>query len=213
MSAASHLTQAHSSDGHHEDSTMVFGFWVYILSDLILFATLFATYIVFASSYNGGPHGSTLVEGKKLFDLPYVLIETFILLFSSITYGFAMVRTHRDSIRGVKFWLAITALLGICFVGMEINEFHHLVSVLHDHVLNPSGVISAYFSAFFCLVGTHGLHVSLGILWMLFMFVQLNRSGLSAENRTRLACLSIFWHFLDIVWVGVFTVVYLMGVL
>lgn len=207
----SKIAADHHDHGHDDGSVMVFGFWVYILSDLILFATLFANYAVFASAYNGGPHGKTLVDGEQLFNLRLVLTETFLLLISSVTYGLAMVQSYKNNVSGVKMWLAITFALGASFVAMEIYEFSHFAHVLHDPVLNPSGVVSAFFSAVFALVGTHGLHVSIGLLWMLFMFLQLSRHGLNHHNRVRLTCLSIFWHFLDIVWIGVFTAVYLLG--
>lgn len=215
MSMVTDLNTHSEHDEHHthDNSVMTFGFWIYILSDLILFATLFANYVVFASSYNGGPHGNTLINGEKLFDLKFVLIETFILLFSSMTYGLAMVQMHKNNLSAVKGWLFLTFLLGASFIAMEIYEFHHLLHILNDPSLNPTGLISAYFSAFFALVGTHGLHVTAGLVWMGFMFLHLKRKGLDQDNRTRLSCLSIFWHLLDIVWIGVFTTVYLLGVL
>lgn len=206
------LNEAHQ-DHQHDDSIMLFGFWIYILSDLILFATLFANFFVFASAYYGGPHGNTIIEGETLFDLKFVMIETFLLLFSSITYGFAMISVKRNSLPAVKLWLAITFCLGLSFICMELYEFHHLYNVLHNPVLNHAHLISAYFSAFFMLVGTHGLHVTTGLIWIAIMFLQLWRSGLDSHNKTRLGCLSIFWHFLDIIWIGVFTAVYLLGVL
>ena len=213
MSDISKVNCSDTEHHHDESSTMIFGFWIYILSDLILFATLFATYAVFASSYSGGPHGTTLVDGEPLFNLKLVLTETFVLLFSSITYGLAMVQMHANNMAGVKKWLILTFLLGLSFVSMEIYEFHHFVHVLEDPFYNSTGRISAYFSAVFALVGTHGLHVSVGLLWMGFMFFQLKRNGIDQHNKTRLHCLSIFWHVLDIVWIGVFTAVYLLGVL
>jgi cytochrome o ubiquinol oxidase subunit 3 len=138
-----------------------------------------------------------------------VLTETFCLLLSSFTYGMAMLAFNKGRRSGVLGWLAITFLLGLCFIGMEINEFHHMVG----EGAGPSR--SAFLSSFFTLVGTHGLHVTSGLVWMAVMMavmmVQVALRGLSATNSTRLMCLSLFWHFLDIVWIGVFTVVYLMG--
>ncbi|MHC5306418.1 cytochrome (ubi)quinol oxidase subunit III [Bartonella sp. LJL80] len=220
--SATALNTAHADDHHHDSSsTMTFGFWVYILSDLILFSTLFATFAVFASAYGGGK------PGKEFIDLNFVLVETALLLFSSITYGLAMVQVYKGNLGGVKTWLGITFILGACFIGMEIYEFHHLLGeVFYFDPAAYAGidpetglkifgkeVLSAYWSAFFVLVGTHGLHVTTGLIWMALMFVHLSRRGLDEDNKTRLACLSIFWHFLDIVWVGVFTAVYLLGAL
>jgi len=213
MSVVSQIKTARMEDDHYDGSTMVLGFWIYILTDLILFATLFANFAVFSSAYNGGPHGTTIVDGEPLFNLNYVLVETFLLLISSITYGLAMVQANKNNLSGVRAWMAITFILGLCFIIMEVNEFHHLVGVLHDPAVNPAGITSAFFSAFFVLVGTHGLHVTVGLIWMALMFFHLSRAGLDSHNKTRLNCLSLFWHFLDIVWVGVFTAVYLLGVL
>jgi len=190
------------ADGHeHHDaaSTKVFGFWIYIMSDCILFATLFATYAVVGRNYAGGP------TGAMLFHLPDVLIETFCLLTSSFTYGLAMLAVRRGSRNVVLGWLGITFLLGASFVGMEVNEFYHLIIAGHG----PGQ--SAFLSAFFTLVSTHGLHVSIGLLWMAIMGVQVATKGLNTANNTRLMNLSLFWHFLDIVWICVFTFVYLMG--
>ena len=224
MSATATVTTAHAENHHDGSSTMVFGFWVYILSDLIIFATLFATFAVFASAYGGGP------AGKDFISLNYVLCETALLLFSSITYGMAMVQVRNGNIGGVKTWLAITFILGLAFIGMELNEFHELLFG-KENVFFPDPnayagvdpetgvrtfgkeVLSAYWSSFFVLVGTHGAHVTTGLIWMALMFVHLGRRGLDKDNKTRLSCLSIFWHFLDIVWVGVFTTVYLLGAL
>ncbi|UTO28509.1 cytochrome (ubi)quinol oxidase subunit III [Bartonella harrusi] len=210
-------------DGHHHDSSsvMTFGFWVYILSDLILFSTLFSTFAVFSASYGGGK------AGNEFIDLKFVLVETAILLLSSITYGFAMVQVHKRNLSSVRFWMAFTFVLGSCFIGMEIYEFHELLGEVFYYDpgayagIDPTTglqlfgkeVLSAYWSAFFALVGTHGLHVSVGLLWMIVMFFHLHRNGLDEDNKTRLTCLSIFWHLLDIVWVGVFTMVYLLGAL
>lgn len=212
---AANMNEVHVHIDHHEQetSTMIFGFWIYILSDLLLFATLFANFAIFASAYYGGPHGNSIIEGEKLFDLKYVLVETFTLLFSAVTYGFVMIAAKKNNLCLVKLFLGITFMLGVFFIALELNEFHHLYKVLHDPNLNQSHLISAYFSAFFILVGTHGIHVTAGLIWIFIMFLQLLKKGLNDHNQTRLSCLSLFWHFLDIVWVGVFTAVYLLGVL
>jgi cytochrome o ubiquinol oxidase subunit 3 len=200
-----HQADAHDAHDHgheHHDSTAVtvFGFWIYIMSDCILFASLFATFAVLNRNYAGGP------TGKDIFDLSYVLIETFCLLISSVTYGLAMLALNKANRPQVLFWLAVTFLFGLGFIGMEVNEFHHLVAEGHG----PDR--SAFLSSFFTLVGTHGLHVTCGLIWMAVMMFQIATRGLGTTITRRLMCLSLFWHFLDIVWIGVFTVVYLTGV-
>ncbi|WP_320150870.1 cytochrome o ubiquinol oxidase subunit III [uncultured Tolumonas sp.] len=188
---------------HHHDAgaNAVFGFWIYLMSDCILFASIFATYAVLSTSIAGGP------SGKDIFELPYVLVETFCLLISSFTYGMAMLAMNKGNQSSVMKWLGVTFLFGLAFIGMEINEFAHLI---HEGY-GPDR--SAFLSAFFTLVGTHGLHVTSGLIWMAVLMVQIVKNGLTAKNGTRLMCLSLFWHFLDIVWICVFTVVYLMGVM
>lgn len=191
---------AHHGEAEQADKTL-FGFWLYLMSDCVLFAGVFATFAVLSRNYAGGP------TGPEIFDLGYVLVETLLLLFSSVTYGFAILGMHRSSRGTVLFWLVVTFLFGLGFIGMEINEFHHLV-------LEGAGPWrSAFLSAFFTLVGTHGLHVTSGLVWMAVLIVQTARQGLGATVNRRLGLLSLFWHFLDIVWIGVFTLVYLMGVL
>jgi cytochrome o ubiquinol oxidase subunit III len=180
-------------------STTILGFWIYLMSDCLLFAALFATYSVLAQETAGDP------TGRALFALPYVLTETFCLLLSSFTYGMAMLALNKRRRSGVLGWLAVTFLLGLCFIGMELNEFHRMVG----EGAGPDR--SAFLSSFFALVGTHGLHVSSGLIWMAVMMIQVALRGLSPTNCTRLMCLSLFWHFLDIIWIGVFTAVYLLG--
>ena len=188
---------------HHHDAggNTVFGFWIYLMSDCLLFASLFAGYAVLGRNTAGGP------SGRELFDLRYVAIETLFLLVSSITYGMAMMGTLKRNATKVLLWLTVTGLFGLGFIGMEVNEFHHLV----EEGNGPGR--SAFLSAFFSLVGTHGIHVSSGLLWLLVLMYQVWSKGVTETNRTRLMCLSMFWHFLDIVWICVFTVVYLMGLL
>lgn len=187
---------------HHDSGSMtVFGFWIYLMTDCILFASIFATYAVLSTSFAGGP------TGKELFELDYVLVETFLLLLSSITYGLAMLAQHKGKKTQVIGWLAVTFAFGLGFIGMEINEFHHMIAAGHG----PDR--SGFLSAFFTLVGTHGLHVTCGLIWMAVLMAQIWQKGLTSTNNTRLMCLSLFWHFLDIVWICVFTVVYLMGVM
>ncbi len=191
---------AHEHHGHHDaGATKVFGFWIYLMSDLILFASLFATYAVLVNGIADGP------SGKEIFSLPFVLVETFLLLFSSITFGFAMLSMNKGSVSQVNLWLFVTFLFGLGFVVMEVYEFHELIAEGYS----PDR--SAFLSAFFALVSTHGLHVTAGLVWIIIMMIQVSRRGLTDVNRTRLSCLSLFWHFLDVVWICVFTVVYLMG--
>jgi cytochrome o ubiquinol oxidase subunit 3 len=199
LHATEHAAEEHGPE--HVGSVTVFGFWIYLMTDCILFATIFATYAVLVNSVAGGP------SGAEIFELPYVLVETFCLLFSSITYGFAMLAMHRGDKQKLLSWLAVTFLLGLAFIGLEINEFHQLISEGYG----PNR--SAFLSGFFTLVGTHGLHVICGLLWMAVLMFQVRAKGLTDTNQTRLRCLSLFWHFLDVVWICVFTVVYLMGVL
>jgi cytochrome o ubiquinol oxidase subunit 3 len=186
---------------HHPENGTLLGFWLYLMSDCLVFACLFAMYAVLGRSYAAGP------SGADLFDLPLVALNTSMLLLSSITYGFAMLEMQKKRAGAVLAWLAITGLLGAAFIGLELYEFAHLI---HEGA-GPQR--SAFLSSFFTLVGTHGLHVTFGIVWLVTLMIQVGRKGLIAENRRRLMCLSMFWHFLDVVWIGVFTFVYLMGTL
>lgn len=203
------MTNQHvaAHDGHddheHHDAAGVkmYAFWIYLMSDLIIFGSLFATYGVLQNGTAGGP------SGKDLFELDFVLIETFLLLFSSFTYGLAVLAMHKDKVKQVIGWLVVTFMLGAGFVGMEVYEFHHLI----EEGFGPDR--SGFLSAFFGLVGTHGLHVTFGLIWMAVMLIQLSTKGLTDMTRPRISCLSLFWHFLDIVWICVFTFVYLMGAL
>ncbi len=197
------LSQDAGNEHSHAESVnnAVFGFWIYIMSDCILFATLFATFAVLQHNNAGGP------SGKDLFDLPYVFVETLCLLASSVTYGMAVLAMNKKNKSQVLGWLFITVLLGLGFIGMEVSEFQRMI--LAGNGPDRSG----FLSAFFTLVGTHGLHVSFGLIGMLVMMAQVVRKGLTVPVQSRLIRLSMFWHFLDIVWIGVFTVVYLMGVM
>lgn len=177
------------------------GFWIYLMSDCLIFAVLFAVYGALGTSLAGGP------GPRDLFDLPLVALNTTFLLISSITYGFAMLAVHEGDQQKTLRWLGITGLFGLAFVSVELYEFAHLI---HEGA-GPQR--SGFLSAFFALVGTHGLHVSFGIVWLVTLMVQVRKNGLIAANARRLTCLSLFWHFLDLVWIGVFTFVYLLGVL
>ena len=189
------------SDDHHPENGTLLGFWFYLLSDCLIFAVLFAVYAVVGRNYAAGP------SGADLFSLPLVAANTAVLLLSSITYGFAMLEMQRRRVKPVLAWLAVTGLLGCVFTGITMYEFMHLI---HEGAVPQR---SAFLSAFFTLVGTHSLHVVFGILWLVTLMVQVKQGGLIAENRRRLMCLSMFWHFLDVIWIGVFTFVYLMGTL
>jgi cytochrome o ubiquinol oxidase subunit III len=181
-------------------STML-GFWIYLMSDCLIFAVLFATFGVLGANYAQGP------TPAELFDLPLVAVNTAMLLFSSITYGFAMLEARRKRVGATQAWLAITALFGMAFVGIELYEFNHMI---HEGA-GPQR--SAFLSSFFALVGTHGLHVTFGIIWIAVLMIQVGVRGVQPANYRRLACLSLFWHFLDVIWIGVFTFVYLMSTL
>ncbi|MDR3526741.1 MAG: cytochrome o ubiquinol oxidase subunit III [Rhizomicrobium sp.] len=186
-------------EAHSEAGKAPLGFWIYLMSDCILFASVFAGFAVLRGNLAGGPNG------RELFELNYVAIETALLLISSLTYGLAMIAVSQNKLQSVYGWLALTFLLGLGFIGMEINEFAKLIA----EGAGPGR--SAFLSGFFTLVGTHGLHVTAGLIWMGVMFAHLARRGLNEINQTRLLLLSLFWHFLDIIWIGVFSIVYLMG--
>lgn len=187
-------------DDHDSAGDTLFGFWIYILSDCLLFGTLFATYAVFSNSFAGG------IESSDLFNLPFVLAETSLLLLSSFTFGIAMLKANNNQMSGMARWLGFTFILGFSFLVMELYEFYHFSSE------GATFDSSAYWSSFYALVATHGLHVFAGLVWMSVLFFHFTRDGFSQDNKVRLACLSLFWHFLDIIWICVFSVVYLMGV-
>jgi cytochrome o ubiquinol oxidase subunit 3 len=186
---------------HHPEHGTLLGFWIYLMSDCLIFASLFATYAVLGRNYAGGP------SGAELFNLKMVGVNTGFLLVSSITFGFAMIAAQAKNLGRAQLWLAVTGILGACFLGLELYEF---VELIHEGA-GPSR--SGFLTAFFSLVGTHGLHVLFGIVWLVTLIVQLAKHGLSVENMRRMSCLSMFWHFLDVVWIFVFTFVYLMGTL
>ncbi len=192
--------QFHLEEDHHPENSTNLGFWLYLMSDCLIFAMLFATFAVVGRNYAAGP------SPADLFDLKLVAINTAMLLFSSITYGFAMLQMERNAKAETLFWLGVTGLFGLAFLGIELYEFYNLI---HEGATPQR---SSFLSAFFTLVGTHGLHVTFGIIWLVVLMAQVKMHGLIPENRRRLMCLSMFWHFLDVIWIGVFSVVYLMGV-
>jgi cytochrome o ubiquinol oxidase subunit III len=185
---------------NHSDKVS-FGFWIYLMTDLIMFSVLFATYAVLKDSVYGGP------TTQELFDLNFVMIETMILLTSSFTCGLGMIALYKQQTRQMLAWFITTFLLGLSFLAMELYEFSHLIQEGHDWTK------SAFLSSYFTLVGTHGLHITLGLLWLGILLVYVFKKGLNQNVSQKFVLLSLFWHFLDIVWIFIFTIVYLMGIL
>ncbi|MEJ2625124.1 MAG: cytochrome o ubiquinol oxidase subunit III [Pseudolabrys sp.] len=183
----------------HQLDERAFGFWLYLMSDALIFSLLFATYAVMVGRTAGGP------QAHGLFDLRYTFGETMLLLFSSTTFGLAGLSIRAKNKGAVLFWLAVTFLLGAGFVGMEINEFHGMV------VAGAAPERSGFLSAFFTLVATHGLHVTCGLVWIVVLGAEVLRKGLTAPVASRIHRLGLFWHFLDIIWIAIFSVVYLPG--
>jgi cytochrome o ubiquinol oxidase subunit 3 len=184
-----------------EDSKTLFGFWMYLMTDCVLFASLFATFAVLRHSTFGGP------GGEELFSLPFVLAETLILLTSSFTCGLGILFARENKKNYTLALFGITFLLGVSFLYLEVNEFHKLA------IEGNSWRRSGFLSAFFTLVGTHGAHITAGLIWISVMMARVYKKGLTAVNIKRLTMLSLFWHFLDIVWIFIFTIVYMMGVI
>jgi cytochrome o ubiquinol oxidase subunit III len=179
------------------ESVAGFGFWLFLLSDVVMFSGLFAAYAVLADRTAGGP------DGLKLFDRGYVLLETACLLFSSFTCGLCALAIERRSAAATYLWAAVTFGLGAAFLGLELMEFLRMIGE------GAAPTRSAFLSAFFTLVGTHGLHVTLGLVWLVAMMAQVATLGFLPIVVRRLLCFVLFWHALDIVWIGVFTIVYL----
>lgn len=175
------------------------GFWIYLMTDLLLFASLFATFAVLRNNTFGGPGGS------QLFDMPFVLLETMILLTSSFSVGLAVLGSSRGYKKQTIFWLIITFALGAAFLGLELSEFSHLAA--EGNSWTRSGFLSSYFT----LVGTHGLHITIGLLWLGIMIFRLWRFKFKKVDLHRLALFGLFWHFLDVVWIFIFSIVYLIG--
>lgn len=187
---------------HHEaeaNDRVMFGFWVYLMTDLLMFAVLFAVYAVLHGNTLGGPSGS------DLFSPPLALTETLLLLTSSFTVGLGMIAARRGNKGQVLKWFGITFALGLAFLGIELYEFAEFIH--EGHTLGTN----AFLSSFFVLVGTHGLHITSGLLWMGITLAFVRKRGLNIHMVRKLSLLSLFWHFLDIVWIFIFTVVYLMA--
>ncbi|HRD55805.1 MAG TPA: cytochrome o ubiquinol oxidase subunit III [Parachlamydiaceae bacterium] len=185
---------------HHETFTnRVFGFWLYLMTDCLLFTTLFCTFAVLRTEIFNGP------SGKEIFNLNLVFAETMILLSSSVTAGFSLINASKSKKERTLFWLFLSFLLGIAFLGIELYEFRKLI-------LEGNGFQkSAFLSSYFALVGTHGLHIFFGLLWAFVLMGQLIFFGIQIETFRRLTLFNLFWHFLDLVWIFIFTFVYLMG--
>lgn len=192
----------HESDAHPSDGEVVFGFWVFMMSDAVLFALLFAVYASLGANTAGGP------GPHEVFELRPAAMETLLLLLSSFTFGIAsLAMKYQRGMALLQGMLALTLLLGLGFLGLEVHDFVGMA----DKGALPQ--VSAFLSAFYALVPTHFLHVSLGCVWIVVMMVQLRMSGLDRITRTRLLRLGLFWHFLDIVWVMIFSFVFLRGLL
>lgn len=177
------------------------GFWLYLMTDVMVFASLFATYVILRHGTNGGP------SGADIFNLEMILVATFLLLFSSLTSGLALIAAKSGNAKNALIWLGITITLGIGFLTLELYEFGELI--MHGH--GPGH--SAFLSAFFTLVGTHGLHILIGIIWAIALGDQISKKGLTVHNVRRFGLFTIFWHFLDLIWIFIFTIVYLLGVI
>ncbi len=191
-------TTTHQQPAYND--TVTFGFWLYLLTDLLVFAVLFATFAVLRHGTASGP------AGADIFDLSLVLGETMALLLSSLTCGLGMLFVYREQVTKALLLFGATFVLGATFLGLEIFEFNHLIH--EGYTPQTSGFLSSYYA----LVGTHGLHIAVGLLWLGIMLVYILRRGINNSATRKLGLLSIYWHFLDIVWIFIFTVVYLMGV-
>lgn len=187
------------SENQNSDSKTLFGFWVYLMTDCVLFASLFAAYAVLHNNTFGGP------SAHQLFSLPYALLETLILLTSSFTCGLGILAAQRRIKNHVFAWLGVTFVLGATFLTLELTEFSRFVQA------GNSWQRSGFLSSFFTLVGTHGLHITIGLLWMAVMLIRIKQNGLGRNTVRKLTLLSLFWHFLDVVWIFIFTIVYLLG--
>lgn len=193
-------SMAHDSHLDVESKT-IFGFWTYLMTDCVLFATFFATYAVLHNNTFGGP------TSKDLFDLPYALAQTLILLLSSFTSGFSFLGANRGNKKAMIGWAVVTFLLGASFLALELHEFHAFI------VEGNSWKRSGFLTSFFTLVGTHGLHIFFGLVWAVVLMFQVFFRGLTSNTLRRITCFTMYWHFLDVVWIFIFTIVYMMGVL
>lgn len=196
------MTTQAAHDDHHphgDDSKVIFGFWLFILTNFISFSALFATYSVLHNNTYGG------INASQLSSLPYVLIESLVFLTSTLTCGLSIISVKKGLQCQARFWLAITFLIGLAFLGLEYREFARLIHA------GSSWQSSAFLSSFFTLVGFHAANIVAGLVWMLILMIQLSMKGITPTMRTRFACLGLFWDYLNVVWVFIFTIVYLMG--
>jgi cytochrome o ubiquinol oxidase subunit 3 len=195
-------TRPHEDHGapHHTRIVVAYGFWIFILSDIVMFSALFASYAVLSSATAGGP------TGAELFNLQNVFVLTMCLLLSSYTCGLMMLSAEQGQLERFAAFAVLTFVLGAAFLALELSEFGEMIRK------GAGPWRSAFLSAFFTLVGMHGAHVGAGLVWLSYMAAQVVAKGLSPRVLRRLLCFSLFWHALDIVWVGVMTLVYLMGV-
>ena len=200
MNDALSMPKDMNAEERSADTRSVFGFWVYLMTDCVLFASLFAVFAVLRGNTFGGP------DTSDLFSLPFVLVETILLLVSSFTCGFALLAAQTGKTKHVLGWLGATSLLGALFLALELSEFVQLVQ--EGNGWDRSGFLSSYFT----LVGTHGVHVAVGLLWMIVLGIRISQRGLTRFNLRKMLLLSLFWHFLDIIWIFIFTMVYLLGV-
>lgn len=201
QSVSSHVSGHDHEHGHvDQEELKILGFWIFLVTDCLLFATFFAAYAVLHTHTNGG-------FSAKDFDIPGFIIETFVLLTSSFTSGLAVLAMNKGNKKGLINWLIVTVALGAIFVGLEINEFSSMVA--EGATLQKS----AFLTSFFSLVGTHGCHVTFGIFWMIGLIIQLSRKGITSVTKRKISMICLYWHFLDAVWIFIFTVVYLMGVM
>ena len=193
------MTHEHTANHHQAeaDERALFGFWIYLMTDLLMFAILFAVYAVLNNSTLGGE------TAKDLFGLPLALKETLLLLTSSFTCGLGMIAARQMNKRMTIFWFGVTFLLGLTFLGLEMHEF---TTLIHEGYTLKT---NAFLSSFFVLVGTHGLHITAGLLWIATTLGYIIKRGINSNMVRKLAMLSLFWHFLDIVWIFIFTIVYL----
>lgn len=196
---ATRILEAQAHEEPHVRDRKTLGFWIYLMTDCVIFATLFAVFAVLRNATAGGP------SGAELFSMPFVLVETMLLLTSSFTVGLAVLAAKDGMKKLASVWLVLTFLLGAAFLAMELYEFAELI---HEGA-GPS--TSAFLSAFFTLVATHGIHIAIGLLWLGVLFYRLWRYNFKSKDLFRLSLFSLFWHFLDIVWIFIFSIVYLIG--
>ncbi|GGO07860.1 cytochrome (ubi)quinol oxidase subunit III [Saccharibacillus kuerlensis] len=192
----------HHAAGHHDPQDLkLLGFWMFLVTDVIMFGTLFATFMVLRGNTDGS------ITGAEVLEMNGIIISTFLLLTSSFTSGVAVLAMNQNKVKQMIIWLVITGLLGAAFLGLEVTEFIHLV---HEGATLQT---SAYWSAFFTLVGTHGVHVAVGLFWMIAIIIQIVRRGLNSDTRGKVTVFSLYWHFLDAVWIFLLSIVYLMEVM